>query len=276
MQKITSFLISLFASALSVFNPSEQLISPLPQTGIEISTPTSTVLTSPTPTIKIVKTSKKLFYRIVFLGDSMTDFLGEDFEFVQTALLTKFPKTRFEILNYGVGATDLASGSARLTQSVTRHDKTLQPIFSINSDIIVLESFAYNQGSTTPSEIAKYKLTLNEIISKVREKNIELILARTIAPNSKVITDGIPGFNFSEKEKKEKAETVSKYFEIFKTIATQSRLPLADAYVLSLDNTLEGKLIYINEKDHLHPSEEGLKLYSQTVVKQIEKLIVLP
>lgn len=267
---------SLFSATLSFFNPSNQLISPLPQGGIEILTPTTTVLLSPTPTTRIIKTSKKPYYKIVFLGDSMTDFLGDDFEFIQTALLTKFPKTRFEILNYAVGATDLASGSARLTQSVTRHDKTLQPIFSINPDIIILESFAYNQGSAIREEILKYKSTLEQLISNVKEKNIELILARTIAPNSKVIADGIPGFNFSKTDKKEKAETITRYFEIFKTVAAEKKLPLADAYVLSLDNSLEGKLLYINEKDHLHPSEEGLKLYSQAVAKQIEKLIVLP
>ncbi len=298
MTKINELFVSLLLF-LNILNPvTDNLVSPLPnqdvlgiesnhfnlpsQTPTLIPTPTLTpkpIPTStpipppPTPTKKTLKNS----YKIVFLGDSMTDFLGDDFKYLLPLLKNQFPKTSFELLNYGIGATDIISGYNRLEQKSTRHDKELLPLLSLKPDIIIFESFAYNHWGNKENDLSLYKTTVEKIINEIESNNsIKLITALTIAPNSKIITDGIENLELSKDAKKEKAETIKKYTSVFKEIVKNKNLPIADSFSLSLDKNGEGKQIYINNVDHLHPNEEGLKLYSKTVFLEIEKMISMP
>jgi lysophospholipase L1-like esterase len=208
------------------------------------------------------------------LGDSMTDQLGDKFDYILPVLTKKYPQTDFLLFNYGIGATDVVSGLNRLTVKTTRHEKELIPLLTLKPDIIILESFAYNHWTGSEKDLDQYRNTLQAIIDKIREEKIDLIGLRTIAPNSNVITDGIPNIQLTKEEKKEKSALIKKYLELFEQIVKKNNLPLVDTYTKSLDITGNGKLLYISKTDHLHPSADGLKLISEGILKDLEKVIV--
>lgn len=273
MEKLKALILAVVASITTIITKQTNIIPPVSNYITPTSVISTPVLFNEEEITTIKKISKEKSYKIVFLGDSMTDLLGDDFPYLQQKLLSNFPKTKFIILNYGIGATDISSGYDRLTKPQTRHESTLTPLLSTLPDIIVIESFAYNHWTITEKDMAKYKKTEEDLFTKINSKNIQLICGLTIAPNSNTITDGIPGISLKTADKKIKAATIKKYMEIFRQTCQEKNIPIADAFAPSTDTQGEGSIEYINQDDHLHPSEEGLKLYSKLVYKEIEKLI---
>ncbi|MFZ5845079.1 MAG: hypothetical protein ACOY0S_01275, partial [Patescibacteria group bacterium] len=150
--------LSLFATAVlaaeTVLSPLPDNFSPpLPQTTPAISFGSlshfvpqvlgAATETTPTPTPTPRKTRQKK-YTIALLGDSMVDTLGPDFPALQRELAKIFPKVKFEILNYGVGGTNIDLGLTRLTNDYLYQGRPTPPLVSQNPDIVVVESFGYN------------------------------------------------------------------------------------------------------------------------------------
>ena len=69
---------------------------------------------TPTPTPTPRPTRKKSF-TIALLGDSMIDTLGPDVPALKSKLSSLYPGVAFQLLNYGVGATNIDYGLERLT-----------------------------------------------------------------------------------------------------------------------------------------------------------------
>jgi hypothetical protein len=221
------------------------------------------------PTAQTEKKSKK-DYVIAVLGDSMIDTLG-DFATLKSILASNFPGKTFTIYNYGFGSTDMESGLYRLTNETTYLGKKYPPLLSRNPDILVLESFAYNHWSASISDLDRQWLTIAKIIDASREAlpDIEIILAATIAPDSRTFGDGI--LNWPENLKWDSTLIIKAYLQNIINFASSQRYPLADAYSPSLASNGQGKAIYINQTDHLHPSYEGGRLFSQKIADTMKK-----
>lgn len=242
-----------------------------------IPVPTIPVTPTPSPTDKVLGTSDNLgiggegkVYTIAVLGDSMIDTLGPNAPQLETSLKKYFPSKKFYIINYGVGASNIEYALFRLSNNYQYLNNNYPSLISQNPDIIIVESFAYNNFGNTQSGIDKQWLNLGAITSTIKDKlpQTKIILASTIAPNSIVFANGIKDFHFSSLEKIEKASTIKIYLKNLINFANSQHFPVADAYNPSLINN-EGMTEFISSTDNLHPSEFGKEFFCDTVAKTI-------
>lgn len=213
----------------------------------------------------------KTTYTIALLGDSMVDTLGHDLNGLKQLLRSSFPDYSFALLNYGQGSTDLESGLYRLTNSTRYLDSDYPPLISYKPDIIVIESFAYNHWSGNLYDLDRQWLTLDKIIKTIKEKSPEtkIILASAIAPDAKTFGDG--KLNWPKDLKYNSAQITKAYLQNLTNFATSQGYPLADAYHTSLGNDGNGQAIFINQSDHLHPSNEGARLFYEKIMEAIKQ-----
>ncbi len=209
--------------------------------------------------------------RIALLGDSMVDTLGRDLPYLRKKMETKYPEKVFMLYNYGHGSTNLDQGCARLTEETTYLTITYPPIVSMKPHIIVLESFAYNHWSGAPHDLDRHWITLARCIDIIKKEspNTRIILAATIAPNAQI--NGSALEDFSPENRHEWNTTTHAYLRNMLRFAVSEKYPLADAYTPSLDKTGQGQVKYIDATDHLHPSEAGKVLFSETIADTIAK-----
>ncbi len=226
--------------------------------------------TTATPTPKPLATRKKT-YTIALIGDSMTDTLGPEVPQLRQALTHLYPTVKFDLLNYGVGGTNIDYGLERVTSDYLYLGKHILPLVSQIPDIVVVESFAYNPYSFDEGALDRHWLQLAKIVDtlKTRLPNVKIVIAATLAPNSRLFGDGAPGLSYDATAKKQKAATIKKYLENAVRFAQSQHLPLADVYHASLDAGGEGQEKYINAGDHIHYSDAGRELFSQKVAETI-------
>jgi len=207
---------------------------------------------------------------IAVLGDSMIDTLQQGLPQLAAALKKYYPNKKFNIINYGVGASNIEYGLFRLKNDYEYLGTKHPSLLSQKPDIIVLESFAYNNFGNSQSGIDRQWLGLGAITTTIRENlpNTAILLAATIAPNSIIFANDVPGLHFTALEKVEKASTIKLYLQNLINFAGSQNFPLADAYHPSLEGQ-EGNRLYINANDNIHPSGPGGELFCNIVAKAI-------
>jgi len=212
----------------------------------------------------------KNLYSIAVLGDSMVDTLGQDFPALADLLHNTFPTKSFAIFNYGQGSTDLESGLFRLTNGTNYLDKYYPPLLSYKPDILVVESFAYNHWGGQKYDLDRQWLTIAKILDTVHHEspNTAVILAATIAPNSKIFGDG--KLNWPANLKTDSATITKAYLQNMINFAISQNYPIADAFHPSLGTNGEGLPVYIDKVDNLHPSPEGAALFAEKIVETIK------
>lgn len=267
-------------------NPVVSIPTPTPiPTFIPTPTPVA-VIPTPTPTtnqvLNIDTTNLNIggdgkIYTVAVLGDSMIDTLGENIPQLETSLTRYFPNKKFSILNYGVGSSDIEYAFFRLNNSYQYLNKNFPSLISQNPDIIVIESFAYNNFGNSQSGIDRQWLGLGAITTTIKEKlpNCKIVLASTIAPNSLIFANGNPNAYFTSFEKIEKTNTIKLYLQNLINFANSEHFPLADAYFPSLLKN-EGMIDLINPDDNIHPSELGKEFFCDTVAKTIFENNLIP
>lgn len=268
-------LLSLFAFAVYAAGT---VISPIPDDVPSITTPVQqpdisfgqivdvlgvTNVVTPAPSPAFAPVTKKKSYTIAFLGDSMINTLGPELPSVGNKLSTLYPATRFTLLNYGVGATNIDDAIHRISSFA-----------SARPDIVVLESCAYNPYPDGGG-IDRHRLALAEAVNTLRSSipGVNIIIASTIAPNSRVFGDGAPGIAFSPEDKINRTSLIKQYLDSTVKFAASLHLPLADAYHASLTSNGDGLLTYINSGDHIHYSPAGREFFAQTVVRALETVL---
>lgn len=211
-------------------------------------------------------------YTIALLGDSMIDVMQPELPQLKSALQALYPQTEFKLINYGVGASDIESGLKRLTSGYNYLGKSFSSLLSQNPDIIVVESFAYNHWDNDQGNLDRQWLTIAKIIDTIKNQSqAKIVLAATIGPDQTTLCDGIEGISLTPEQKWEKAQTIRAYLQNLVNFATSQGYPLADAYHASLDKQGNGKAIYVNSQDHLHPSGPGGELLAKKIAEAIFK-----
>ncbi|HOY61439.1 MAG TPA: SGNH/GDSL hydrolase family protein [Candidatus Woesebacteria bacterium] len=260
----------LYYQLLQAYNPSNYSHSPPVVINTEISSPLPQILGQNTeysflPPIggegKVVS--------LALVGDSMIDTLSEDI--CQNSLHKYFPGTKFNLLKYGYGSTTIESVIKRLTETTTYLDKENPALLSLSPDIIVIESFAYNNFGNSQKGIEKHQKLLQEITDLIKEKSpsSKIVLASTIAPNSISFASGLKNMHFSAFEKIEKTNTIKLYLQNLINFAKKNNLPLADAFSVSLFGE-NGSSDYIDSVDNLHPSNLGTELFCDILAKSLK------
>ncbi len=253
-----------------------QLVSPLATTGQVLGEATAAAIPTPLPAVVPPSGTKEGITRkknitIAVLGDSMVDTLGPGVPHLQSKLAAVFPATHFNILNYGVGATNAEYGLERLTHDYAYLGNNIASLVSQHPDIVVVESFGYNPFSQAEGALDRHWLTLAKIIDVLKGQipGVKIIIAATIAPNAKVFGDGAAGLSFGPIDKWQHVDVIKKYLDSTIRFAQSQHLPLADAFHPSLQADGNGNLAYINPGDHIHPSDAGRELFAQKVTEAI-------
>lgn len=225
--------------------------------------PTVQIVANPTPTPSSspAKISSNQPVRIGVLGDSMIATLDENMPQLAKSLAKYFPNTKFNLLNFGASSTTIEQAVSRLPQLISQ-----------KPDIIVVESFAYNNFGNTQAGYDRQWLALGAITSEIKQKlpNTKIVLAATIAPNSVVYANGISNLNLNSLDKAERTKTIRLYLQNLINFAQSQGYPLADTYHLSLSQD-EGMTNLISTTDHLHPSDYGKEVFCDTLADTIAK-----
>lgn len=223
---------------------------------------------SPTPPPKNIGGEGQII-TIALLGDSMIDTIPD--QTLLKSLQKYYPNHKFNIINYGLGASNIEYGLYRLRNGYQHADQFYPSLLSQKPDIIVIESFAYNNFGNNQSGIDRQWLALGAITTEIKQTlpGTAIILAAAIAPNS--ITFGNESSNsFSSLEKIEKTNTIRLYLQNIINFATSQNFPLANAYIPSLSNN-QGRQQFINTTDHIHPSDQGAELFCDTIASTLFK-----
>jgi hypothetical protein len=272
----TNAQIPLFYQLLEAYHPSTFVAS----TTISSSSPevlgisttsTTNVLPTPSPTVSGIGGGEPPI-TIALLGDSMIDTMGPEVDALKQSLAKQYPNRQFDLLNYGVGSRDIEYGLYRVTNGYEYRGKHFDSLISTNPDIVVIESFAYNNFGNDQKGIDRHWLALGAITTTIKQKlpNAKIIIGATIAPNSIVYGNGIKDLHLTAMEKIDKANTTKIYLQNAINFASSQGYPLADAYHSSLSGN-DGLRQYISSTDNLHPSASGSSLFADKIVEAISK-----
>jgi hypothetical protein len=235
-----------------------------PDSTTEILAKDATPSTTPTPIIS------KPAVNIAVLGDSMIDTLGSGIPQLTLSLKQYFPGRQFRLLNYGVGSSDIEYGIYRITHDYEYLGSHIPSLASQNPDIVVIESFAYNNYGNSEASINRYHLDLTTLVNTLKDQlpHAKIVLAATVAPNSIVFGNGAKDLNFTALDKIDRANTIKLYLQNMINFANSGSFILANAYSPSLFGN-EGLTDYINSTDHIHPSAHGGQFFCDTVADTI-------
>lgn len=205
---------------------------------------------------------------IVFVGDSMTEYLG-NFDELRVDLKKYYPSKDFLLLNYGYSSTNILSVSERLEKDSTHSGRIFQAINNISFDIIILESMGHNPLSAFPMDqgTKMQNDALDKIVATIAGSHpkAKIIFMATIAPNKRRYGEGI--VNLTTEARAKWAEERMSYIQNHINYANSHNIPLIDVYDLSLDASGSGNIDYINTNDFIHPSPTGIYFISEQIAK---------
>lgn len=205
---------------------------------------------------------------IVFVGDSMTEYLG-NFDELRNYLKKYFPDKKFLLLNYGFGSTSILSVQDRLEKDSTHSGRIFQAVNDIAFDLILIESFGHNPLSEYSLEegLKLQKGALDKIIASITQKHPKssIVFVATLAPNKKRYAEGT--VNLTDEKRRQWAEERIAYIKNHIAYAKTHNIPLINIYADSLDKDGDGNIDFISSKDFIHPSPTGIYFISEKITK---------
>lgn len=242
-------------------------------------TKSATLLPSPTPIAHYSQPSIKQSdsYTIIFVGDSMIDSLGENFDYLRQDLNDYYPNTVFGLFNYGYGSTSILSLKERLNSETSYKDKTNEAVLDRSLDIIIIGSFGHNPLSDLPLEKGLKKQTeiLDDVVLQlVTEKPDTLIVfLAEFAPSEKNYAKGVVDLDSQQRSiwVNERKAYIRNHIDY----ANSHNIPLINVYEKSLVNE-DINPDYINKDDYIHPSSKGLIFMSETIADFLYNNDILP
>ena len=215
-------------------------------------------------------------FTIILLGDSMTERLGNADE-IRGYLSEYYHDKSVEVLNYGYGATNILSVNERLLNN-TNNFRAYRPITEIDYDLIIIESFANNPLSEYPVEqgLALQEQKLDETVAILRKQNPrgKIAFLATIAPNKRTYAQG--SIELSQEARNKWVDERIAYMTNHINYAKKHNIPLINVYKDSQDFFGDGKMIYIDDEDFIHPSPLGVIFISKKIAEQINQQNLLP
>lgn len=209
---------------------------------------------------------------IVFVGDSMTEYLG-NFDELRNYLRDYYPDKQFLLLNYGFGSTNILSVQDRLENDSTHSGRIFQAVNDIPFDLIIIESFGHNPLSNFPLEEGLNMQTqaLDQLIATLTQKHSKssIIFMATIAPNKQRYAEGV--VNLTTENRQKWAEERISYIQNHISYAKSRSIPLINVYEASLNKEGDGNIDYINTNDFIHPSPTGIYFISEQIAKFLYK-----
>src|SRR3989344_417474 len=217
------------------------------------------------PAIRLSRSS----YTIAVFGDSMVDTMGENLEYLQKSLKSKYPQTRFNLYNYGRGGENAAQGLERFGSAFTYQTRNYPPITQINADIIILGYFSYNPF---PEHSAiRHKEILANLAGVANATGAQVYVLAEIAPLKAGFGEGPSGINWPAELANMQAQHIVEQMENVFVFSKSLNVALIDAYGLSKDTDSKfGMKVYVNGSDGSHPSVQGHVLMSNLIAASLK------
>lgn len=205
---------------------------------------------------------------IVFIGDSMTEYLG-NFDELRVYLKNYDPTKKFMLLNYGFSSTSILSVQDRLEKDSTHSGRIFQAVNNIPFDLIIIESFGHNPLSDHPLEegLRLQTKTLDKIVATITQKHprSNIIFMATIAPSKERYAEGV--VNLTTEERMKWAMERIAYIKNHIAYAKSHNIPIINIFEKSLDEKGGGNIDLINTNDFIHPSPTGIYFISEQIAK---------
>jgi hypothetical protein len=166
-------------------------------------------------------------------------------------------------------ASTLEYALYRLDHDYQYRDTHFPSLISHQPDLIIIESFAYNNYGNIQSGYDKQWQQLSTAVAKVKQSlpDTKILLAAAPAPNSVKFAQGT-GIQYTSLEKLERTSTIRHYLQNIINYSQSQHYPLADAYHPSLIGE-EGNPAYISTIDNLHLSPRGISFFTATITQSI-------
>lgn len=251
----------------------------------DISAQSSPASPSPTPKIfplitsyqpPIIKPANA--YTLIFVGDSMTESLGPNFDNLRRHLTSLYPKKVFGLFNYGFGSTNLLSVDDRLNKDTQYQGQKFPAILNRDFDIIILESFGENPLSQYPvNEGLKVQTqTLDHLVAEIAgtKPNSLIIFLASIAPSQKHFGQGAVAL--TQKQRDQWVSERRAYIENHIRYANDHHIPLINVYAKSQDKNGDGLIKYLDLSNYIHPSVQGVELISSEIADYLSTNHVIP
>jgi hypothetical protein len=204
-------------------------------------------------------------YVLVFVGDSMTETLG-NFDELRQLLSKYYPDKSFELLNYGFGSTNILSLEKRLTEK-TQHGREFRPITEIDFDLIFIESFGHNPLSEFPLQegLRKQTQSLEKALQILKAENPEakIVFIATLAPSRVKYAEG--SVNLTPEQRKQWVEERISYIKNHIKFAQDNKIPIINVFDASLGLDGDVDIKYINPDGFIHPSFEGVSFINRQI-----------
>jgi lysophospholipase L1-like esterase len=210
------------------------------------------------------------------MGDSMTESLGENSDFLRLDLAKYYPKKVFGLFNYGFGSTNILSLEDRLNNDTVYQGKNFPAILNRSFDIIFIESCGNNPLSEFPLALGLQKQTaaLDKMVAELTDThpNSLIVFIATIAPSPLY---GKGKIDLSPQVRIQWANERRAYIENHISYAKRHNIPLINVYEKTLDKNGNTIIKYINTGNYIHPSVVGVSFISQMIADYLYKNNIL-
>lgn len=251
--------------------PSPQTLAETRTTVVISAAPTPTPSPSPsqTPKPSVKPVPNKSSYIIAAYGDSMIDTMGENLDYLDKAMMARYPTTKFKFYNYGIGSQNAVEGNARFDVPFKNKTRDYPRINEIKADVIIISSFAYNP--LFPYDKNKHMDALKDLIQKSKNTGARVYLLAEIAPLRIGFGKGPGGVNWEESKVKEHVGYILQNLDGAVNLAFDTQTPLMNAYKASQVDGKYGNKLYVSSHDGIHPSIEG-EVFMADVIADTMKL----
>lgn len=235
-----------------------------------------TPTTPPVPTPKVYQTIEKYLpptipkmpsYTLIFIGDSMTESLGINFDALRIDLKKFYPNTVFGLFNYGFGSTNILSANERLNFDTTYRGTVFPAILVRGFDVILIESFGTNPLSEFSVEegLQKQTAALDFMVAEIVDKQPKalIVFVATIAPSQEHFGKGVVDLSAIVRNKW--ANERRAYIENHINYAKSHNIPLINVYEKSVDENGVTLTKFLDAGNYIHPSAAGVDLISQSI-----------
>jgi|GEM_PF-3534714 len=113
--------------------------------------------------------STLVIMKIVFYGDSMTEYLHDSLRAFRQHFDPVGQRSDLELLNYGVGATRAELVLYRMLYEFWHGRKRMLPLATLQPDVIVMESCAFNNSTDREDGFINFEHIWDQIVSTCRQ-----------------------------------------------------------------------------------------------------------
>lgn len=256
-------------------NGFDSIISQAENRLLATSTPSASIVPSPVA-LPLVNISSNYQGKVVIaaVGDSMTDLMGPELDYLKKKLQTFYPKVDFVMYNYGVGAQNIEVVMERIKGDYDYQGRHYQALANIKPDFVIVESCAYNPFPNSEGGLERQWMALSKITDWVKANTkATIIILATIAPAKEQFGQGPAGINWGKEIAIPHAQSINRYLENALNFAKAAQYYYIDAYHPSLLSNGEGNPAYINPGDHIHQNVAGNEFIASLLAQRIKSLI---